>query len=137
MIRQGEIWWVRIPFTGGHEQAGERPALVVQNNDAIAALPTVIIVPFSSVLATLRFPGTILVQPTPQNGLIRPSVALVFQVRALDKRCFIRRTGKLEPTTLAQIWSILDSLLRRRNCQEPDENGCSAREDNERTSKQV
>ena len=52
-MRQGEIWWVRIPFTGGHEQAGERPALIVQSDAAIAALPTVLVVPFTSVLANL------------------------------------------------------------------------------------
>jgi len=112
-MRCGEIWWVRIPFSGGHEQAGERPALILQSDSAIAVLPTIIIVPFTSVLATLRFPGTLLVHPTPQNGLIVPSVALVFQIRVLDKRCFIRRMGELEATTLAQIWTILDSLLGR------------------------
>jgi mRNA interferase MazF len=112
-MRQGEIWWVRIPFTGGHEQAGERPALIVQSDAAIAALPTVLVVPFTSVLATLRFPGTLLIQPTPQNGLLVPSVALVFQMRVLDKRYCLRRMGERDMATLSQIWALLDNLLGR------------------------
>jgi mRNA-degrading endonuclease toxin of MazEF toxin-antitoxin module len=62
---------------------------------------------------TLRFPGTLLIQPTPQNGLLVPSVALVFQMRVLNKRYCLRRTGELDVATLSQIWALLDNLLGR------------------------
>ncbi len=62
---------------------------------------------------TLRFPGTLLIQPTPQNGLLVPSVALVFQMRVLDKRYCLRRMGERDVATLSQIWALLDNLLGR------------------------
>jgi mRNA-degrading endonuclease toxin of MazEF toxin-antitoxin module len=49
-MRRGEIWRVRIPFAPGRAQAGDRPALIVQNDPFIASLPTVLIVPFTSAI---------------------------------------------------------------------------------------
>jgi mRNA-degrading endonuclease toxin of MazEF toxin-antitoxin module len=31
----GEIHWVKLPDSGGREQAGRRPAIVIQNDDRI------------------------------------------------------------------------------------------------------
>jgi mRNA interferase MazF len=104
---------VRIPYTPGHAQAGERPALIVQDDPWIASLPTVLIVPFTSVLGATRFDGTLLVQPDAANGLTMPSVALVFQVRALDKRDFLHRLGALDPPTLDRVFQLLDQLTGR------------------------
>ncbi len=84
-MKRGEVWRVRIPFAPGHAQAGDRPALIVQNDQFLASLPTVLIVPFTSTTAAGRFAGTLSVQPDGANGLTLPSVALVFQVRAIDK----------------------------------------------------
>ena len=42
-MRQRDIWRVRIPFAPGHAQAGERPALIIQNDAFLPPLPTVLI----------------------------------------------------------------------------------------------
>jgi mRNA interferase MazF len=55
----------------------------------------------------------VLVQPDGQNGLTVPSVALVFQLRALDKRFYLRRLGVLDPATLGQLFAELDKLTWR------------------------
>jgi mRNA-degrading endonuclease toxin of MazEF toxin-antitoxin module len=47
-MQQGEVWQVRIPFAPGHVQAGERPAVIIMDDPFIPALPTVLIVPFTS-----------------------------------------------------------------------------------------
>ncbi len=112
-MKRGEIWWVRLPPADGHEQAGERPAIILTEDTYIATLPMVFVVPLTSAMHAARFPGTLIIQPDSRNGLTRPSVALIFQMRALDKRRLIRRMGELEAATLAQIWTILDSLLGR------------------------
>jgi mRNA interferase MazF len=109
-MRQGEVWRVRIPFAPGHAQAGERPAVIIQNDGFIAPLPTVLVVPFTSTWTTTRFPGTLLVQPDGRNGLNTPSVALGFQVRALDKRDFLYRLGMLDRQTLDQVLALLTQL---------------------------
>src|SRR5262245_7018017 len=97
-MTKGEVWRVRIPAAPGHAQTGERPAIIVQDSQFIASLPTVLIVPFTSKQAAARFACTLLVQPDPRNGLAVPSVALVFQLRALDKSQCVHRLGVLEPT---------------------------------------
>jgi mRNA interferase MazF len=92
----------------GHAQAGERPAVIVQSDAWTPALPTLLIVPFTGRLSTAaRFPGALVVQPDGRNGLTIPSVALVFQLTALDKRSFLQRLGDLDPATLAQIVDLI------------------------------
>ena len=112
-MKRGEAWRVRLPAVPGHTQAGERPAIIVQDDSFNLALPTVLIVPFTSTKGTTRFPGTLLVQPDQQNGLTVPSVALVFQLSALDKQNCLHHLGELDAATLDQIFSILDQLTGR------------------------
>jgi mRNA interferase MazF len=73
----------------------------------------VLLVPFTGNQAATRFAGTLLVQPDGQNGLTSPSVALVFQLSALDKRDCLRRLGVLDAVTLDQVLLLLDQLTGR------------------------
>lgn len=107
------MWRVRILPGGGRVQAGDRPAVILQEDVYIQSLPTVLLVPFTSSLAAARFDCTLVVQPDNQNGLTVPSVALVFQARALDKRDFLQRLGALDAATLGQVFAILDQLTGR------------------------
>lgn len=69
------------------------------------------VVPVTSSLGALRFPFTVKIQPSEQNGLTLPFVAMVFQVRAIDRKRIIRKIGELEIDYLAQvdveIWQML------------------------------
>jgi mRNA interferase MazF len=112
-MKRGEVWRVRLPSVPGHTQAGERPAIIVQDSSFNLALPTVLIVPFTSTQAATRFPGTLLVQPDNVNGLTMPSVALVFQLSALDKRDCLKQLGVLDQTALDLVFSLLDQLMGR------------------------
>jgi mRNA interferase MazF len=85
----------------------------LQEDQATTALPTVLIVPFTGAQAALRFPGTLAVQPDGRNGLTVPSVALVFQLSALDKSNCLQHLGQLDPATLDQIFTELDKLTGR------------------------
>ncbi len=113
-MRRSEVWRVSLPPAPGHVQAGDRPAVVVQIDAVTAAVLTVLIVPFTTSLATLRFPGTLLIQPDGQNGLTAPSVALVFQFRAIDQNNRVRKLGILDTQTLDQLLDILDRLTGRK-----------------------
>jgi mRNA interferase MazF len=81
----GDIHWVELPDAGGREQAGRRPAIVMQDDVYAGNLPTTIVIPLSSAMAALRFPGTASVKATQSSGLRTDSVALVFQIRAIDR----------------------------------------------------
>src|SRR6516225_839875 len=106
-MTKGEVWRVRIPPAPGHAQTGERPAVILQDLVFNNSLPTTLIVPLTSKLAASRFAGTVLIQPDQQNGLL-PSVALVFQMRVLDRQNCLRPLGTLDVATLDQILAELD-----------------------------
>lgn len=108
----GDIFTVEIPPVDGHEQAGLRPAIIVQANRFEKQLPTTVIVPLSSQLAAQNFPGTFLIQPDAENGLTMSSVALVFQLRAIDKKRLKRKIGKLNSTQLVELQKQMKDLLQ-------------------------
>jgi mRNA-degrading endonuclease toxin of MazEF toxin-antitoxin module len=106
----GEVRWVDLPARGGRAQAGRRPAIIVQST---TALPTILIVPLITQLDTLRFNGTVLVEADSQNGLRRASVALVFQLTAVDRRYIADRLRFVSKEVLEEIWIALDKLTGR------------------------
>lgn len=112
-MRRGEVWRVLLPTVPGHTQAGIRPAVIVQDDQAIASLPTVLMVPFTGTQAALRFPGTLLVPPDGRNGLSVASVALVFQLTAVDQRDCLQLLGEIDTATLDLIFAELDKLTGR------------------------
>ena len=107
MMQKGEIWLVELPSADGHEQAGTRPVAVLAETEANIA----IIVPFTSNLQALRFPSTIEVKPSKTNGLTAISVALVFQMRAIDKKRLKKKIGNAEESVLKEINAMLKNLL--------------------------
>jgi len=108
-MARGDILLVRLPDSDQREEKGSRPAIAVQTN--IANSPMLIVIPVTSSLGALRFSFAIKVEPSEQNGLSLPSVAMVFQMRAIDHRRIIRKIGELEPEYLtqidAEIWRML------------------------------
>src|SRR5438093_12408975 len=112
-MRAGDVHWVDFPPRGGREQAGRRPAIVLQSESASAALPTALCVPLTSQVDALRFPGTLLVEADASNGLRRASVALVFQLTAIDRRQISTSLGNVSASVMAGIWQALDGLGER------------------------
>lgn len=110
----GEVYWCDLPRTGGREQSGRRPVIVLQDDAAFRSpSPLVVIVPLTTQLGTLRYPATLRVDPTPLNGLAASSVALVYQIRAADRVRFGPQIGALEQATLDDIHQLLDTLVGR------------------------
>jgi mRNA interferase MazF len=109
-MKRGEVWRVHYPPGVGHVQGGDRPAVIVQNDGFIGRLPTVLTVPFTSAQAATRFPGTLVIRPDAANGLTMTSVALVFQMRAADKRDCLLRLGTLDDQDLQAVLAVLAQL---------------------------
>jgi len=106
-MRKGELWLVDLPTTGGHEQEGTRPVVLLVEAEA----NIVIVAPCTSNIQALRFPHTIEIKPSKVNGLDTISIALIFQLRALDKIRLKRRIGVLEPTLLNDLEKMIKKLL--------------------------
>ncbi len=69
------------------------------------------IVPFTSNLKAQRFPHTILIQPSKQNGLTAPSVLLDFQLRAIDKQRVLKKISQLEDELMGKVNQEMKDLL--------------------------
>ena len=72
-----------------------------------------LVVPLTTARGTMRFAGTVLIRPMAENGLSQVSVALVFQLRAIDRRRVQERIGSIGETVLREILSELDRLTGR------------------------
>jgi mRNA interferase MazF len=111
---RGDVIYVDLPMPAGgagHEQSGNRPAVILQSNNSPTNNPMMMIVPMTSKLTALRFPHTIEVTPSQQNGLRYPSVLLVFQLRAISKGRIQNTVGHLEDQYMRQLESEIKSLL--------------------------
>ncbi len=104
--RRGEIYIGDLVPGVGHEQAGARPVLIVQNDAGNERAKTTIVVPITSNVRLARFP---FVARIPDGVLRRPSVANCGQLRNLDKsRLSDRPLAKLDAATMAAV----DEALR-------------------------
>jgi mRNA interferase MazF len=108
-MNYGDIYWVDLPDRGGREQRGRRPAVIWQDTVTFP-LPTVLIIPLTGSLSARRFPGTLLIQPSPGNGLSAPSVALAFQLGACDVSRISTRLGQLDPADLTRLQDLAKRL---------------------------
>lgn len=109
VIKRGEIYWVDWNPARGSEQAGRRPALIVQTDAANTnpRYPNTIVAAVSTsgrAIAT-HIPLT----PSAQNGLPAPSFVKCEQLFTLSKSRLQSRLGQIEPAELAQV----DAALRQ------------------------
>ena len=106
-MNKGEIWLVELSFPVGHEQTGTRPAIIMADLEANIC----IVVPLTSNIQALRFPHTVEIKKSDKNGLEEDSVALVFQLRAIDKSRLKKKVGYLENTSLTKIDGMIKKIL--------------------------
>lgn len=105
-MKNGEIWLVDLSDAKGHEQRGERPALIMGSANGL-----IVVIPFTTTLSTVRFSHTYSITPTSHNGLSGESVALVFQIVALDRNRFIHKIGNIAEQQWQAIASLVKDLL--------------------------
>jgi mRNA-degrading endonuclease toxin of MazEF toxin-antitoxin module len=112
-MKQGDIVWIAFPGGAGRAQAGRRPAVVLQNDDTSKQVFTVLVIPLTTQQDALRFPGTILIEPDGENGLRHPSVALVFQLTAVDQQALETRLGTVSGSVLDLLLSALEDITQQ------------------------
>ncbi|MPM11452.1 Endoribonuclease MazF [bioreactor metagenome] len=102
IIQRGEIYYADLSPTVGCEQGGVRPVLIVQNNTGNKHSPTVIAAAITSQIGKYKLPTHIKL-PANDTGLPKDSVALLEQVRTLDKRRLKGKVGILDANTMGQV----------------------------------
>lgn len=101
--KRGEIWLLDWSPSRGSEQAGFRPALVVQTDAANAnpGYPNTIVVAISTKGKPVPF--HVAVKPGRGNGLSEPSFVKCEQVLTVAKERLVRRLGAVSEELLGQV----------------------------------
>lgn len=109
-MKRGEVWMVDFGPATGPEQAGIRPAVILQDDSLGQVFATTIVVPLTTNLRRLSLPATLLLKAG-EGGLQRDSVALCYQVQVRGKARLTRRIGKLSPARLSDIEAGIQTAL--------------------------
>jgi len=106
-VLRGDIWLVDFG-----QPIGKRPAIIVSRGSQDNGNPLVMVVRTTTKQYHLQYPYTFEIEPTKENGLDDPSVALVYQMFPIRNEDAIHKIGHLENRHMAQIIAKLKELLR-------------------------
>ena len=104
-IRRGEIWWVCLDPVRGSEIRKTRPCVVISADQVNRQRRTPVVVPLST--APDAAPPVVVSVPSAGSD----SVAVVDQVRAVDRSRFVRTSGRLSTEDMGTLESALKRLL--------------------------
>ncbi|MBW2000953.1 MAG: type II toxin-antitoxin system PemK/MazF family toxin [Deltaproteobacteria bacterium] len=96
----GEIWLVNWNPARGSEQAGKRPALVIQNDTGNEKSPTTIVAAISSTIKL--FPMNVKIEPR-ESGLRLSSIVKTSQILTIDKDRLEKRLGQLDELKIQEV----------------------------------
>ena len=109
-MKQGDMWLVDFGSPTGPEQAGERPAIILQDNSIISVLSTVVVVPLTTNLKRLTLPATLRLEAG-EAGLTQASVVLGYQVQVRGKVRLRQKLGELTPARLSEVQDAVLTAL--------------------------
>lgn len=109
--RRGEIYLTALDPTLGRGIRKTRPALVIQNDVSNRLSAITILAPITS---TVRFPLNpvhVVLMAEQATGLQVISVALLNQIRAVDRVRLIRKLGAIDEETLQRVEEAIQISL--------------------------
>lgn len=106
--KRGELYWVDFNPARGSEQAGVRPALIVQNDIGNEKAPTTIVAALSTAHRPMPqhvriTPGDVLRLSVNDDGLLQPSDVQAEQILTVSKRRLRSRIGILALERMAEV----------------------------------
>ena len=104
-IERGEIWWVNLDPTRGAEIRKKRPCLIVSADAINRWRATPVVIPLSASPED----AVPVVVAVPSAG--PDSVAVVDQIRAVDRSRFVSCAGKLSSDDLSAVEAALKRVL--------------------------
>jgi len=97
---RGEVWLVNWNPARGIEQAGKRPALVIQNDIGNEKASTIIVAAISS--SVKIYPMNVELDP-PQGGLKRSSIVKTSQLLTVSKERLEKRFGQISAEKMQEV----------------------------------
>ncbi len=108
--KTGDVFIADLEPVKGSEQGKRRPVIVFQNPDLNRFTSTFLCIPLTTNLSRVGLPGTCFIRKG-VGGLPEDSVALCFQMRAIDKARFGKRYGSIDSKTHHVIADAILSAL--------------------------
>ncbi len=108
--KRGEIYLVNFDPAIGAEIKKTRPALIVQNDIANYYSPITIVAAITSQFDMPLYPTEVLLLGQ-ESSLRRDSVALLNQIRSIDRTRLVKRVGKITAETMVRIDQSLRASL--------------------------
>ena len=104
VVRQGDVFWVRLRGTTGSEPWGRRPAVILQHDRFNQTkLNTVVVLAITTNLELAAFRGNVRLRKGEAN-LRQASVVNVTQIQTIDRARLEDKIGSLTRTRLREIW---------------------------------
>jgi len=107
-VLRGEIYWADLNPTRGHEQAGERPILVISHDIFNERSGTVIALPITSQPQRAGLPLAMKIESV---KLPKPSWLKISQIRTLSTERLGKRLARISPEELEQVIEALFELV--------------------------
>lgn len=104
-IKRGEIYFADLNPVIGSEQGGIRPVVILQNEIGNQYSSTTIVASISGKHEKKKTPTHITVEC---EGLYKPSIVLLEQIRTIDKCRLIKYIGTFDNETMEQIDRAFD-----------------------------
>ena len=104
VIKQYDIFLISLDPTVGHEIKKVRPCAVISPNEMNDNIATIIIAPMTT--RSHQYPTRIPIEFESKKGWI-----VLDQIRALDKRRFVKKLGKLNKEIISQVKKIIQEML--------------------------
>ena len=109
-LRRGDIYYADLNPVIGSEQGGVRPVLILQNDIGNRYSPTTIIAAITSRIHKAKLPTPVEL-PSEQSNLPQDSVALLEQLRTIDKQRLTEKVSHLDSSIMEQVDKALEISL--------------------------
>lgn len=107
--KRREIFIADLDPGYGREIRKKRPALIVSGDSFNQTFPTVVVIPFSSIVP--EFVGPDVIKFSGQKGLENQSALITTQMRSIDKDRLIKNIGKISKQKMAEVEDAIELVL--------------------------
>lgn len=97
---RAEVWIINWNPSRGSEQAGKRPALIIQNNIGNDKAATTIVAAIST--SVKKYPMNVILDP-PEGGLRERSMVKTSQILTISKKRLEKRLGIISSEKMAEV----------------------------------
>jgi mRNA interferase MazF len=104
VIKQYDIFLISLDPTIGHEIKKVRPCVVISPNEMNDNISTIIIAPMTT--RSHSYPTRIPIKFEDKKGWV-----VLDQIRALDRKRFVKKLGKLNKEAILKVKRVLQEML--------------------------